>query len=246
MSLVNSDLLTEFYKSHYRVVSGAGAVTDITKIFWQKRADALSKLAKTHTSRPTLRIFEVGAGYGINLLAMREVFPEAELWTDEPSEVTTSRSPAIGMCSLNEGAFDIIILSHVLEHFEDPKDLLQRVGAALTEGGIAIVEVPNDIDNIERYNGTDEPHLTFFEMRSFSTLLSKLSGLQTVDTFVAGPSVVRTSPIRFLRKIVGKIIRTLPFLRSTLGGRAISKVRNWDFEKRNPEGMFLRTVLRKP
>ena len=45
-----------------------------------------------------------------------------------------------------EGAFEVITLFHVLEHIEDHLGALRRIGAALVEDGLLIVEVPHARD----------------------------------------------------------------------------------------------------
>jgi 2-polyprenyl-3-methyl-5-hydroxy-6-metoxy-1,4-benzoquinol methylase len=42
-----------------------------------------------------------------------------------------------------EVAFDTIILGHVLEHVENPRELLRKVGGWLAEGGVLCAGVPN-------------------------------------------------------------------------------------------------------
>jgi len=45
--------------------------------------------------------------------------------------------------SLPDGGFDLIVLSHVLEHLTDPRDTLARCHRLLAPGGRLFVEVPN-------------------------------------------------------------------------------------------------------
>jgi 2-polyprenyl-3-methyl-5-hydroxy-6-metoxy-1,4-benzoquinol methylase len=42
--------------------------------------------------------------------------------------------------------FDIITLFHVLEHFKDPKDILEKLSRLLNKGGKVVIEVPNSND----------------------------------------------------------------------------------------------------
>ena len=244
MAIVDEGLLSRYYNDQYRIVASAGAASEVTKSFWQQRANALTLLAKENLTEPPERIFEVGAGYGINLMALKEASPSARLFTDEPSQVA-KRASMIKTGNLEDGPCDLVIMSHVLEHFTDPKGLLVRVLQALAPRGIAIIEVPNDIDGIERYNGSDEPHVTFFEKQSLSTLLHKISGIEVVDIFEAGPTVVRNSLKRRMRRFTGRVVFALPVIGTLLKKRAAGRVGSMEFGKRNTNGVFLRAVLRK-
>jgi len=43
-----------------------------------------------------------------------------------------------------DGAFDKIVTSHVLEHFDDPNLLLKEISRVLTEEGVAVIAVPRE------------------------------------------------------------------------------------------------------
>jgi len=76
----------------------------------------------------------------------------------------------------NEGRlFDIVVLSHVLEHAYNILDFLKIIKKLLTENGIIFVEVPNCNNNatLERSIMT-EPHLSHFTKKSLENLFCKL------------------------------------------------------------------------
>ena len=55
--------------------------------------------------------------------------------------------------------FDVVIISHVLEHVSDPIEFLKLMTLKLREGGILYVDVPC-LDYLHKE--LDEPHLLFF------------------------------------------------------------------------------------
>ncbi len=191
--------------------------------------------------------FEVGAGYGYNLLELVRRFPGIQVWTDEVSQAALDgMDNCIGRGTLAERSYDVIILSHVLEHFADPAGLLAQVAGALAPGGIAIIEVPNDVDGIERLNGPDEPHLAFFEQSSLRELLER-SPLDVLKVEPAGPTFQRTGFKRTVRKLLRHVLYMLPVVSGALTRRAARSVaENDSFGQDNPNGVFLRAVLRKP
>lgn len=56
------------------------------------------------------------------------------------------RAPIAASLDDLDGAFDVITLFHVLEHIEDHLGALRRIGEALVEGGLLIIEVPHARD----------------------------------------------------------------------------------------------------
>lgn len=80
--------------------------------------------------------------------------------------------------SAYDGFFDVITLSHVIEHVHDPVDFSRRCRRLLKQGGFLSIETPN-IDSIgyEMYSrswrGLEPPrHLVLFNRRSLTQCLS--------------------------------------------------------------------------
>jgi SAM-dependent methyltransferase len=67
--------------------------------------------------------------------------------------------------------FDVVIISHVLEHVSDPIEFLKLMTLKLREGGVLYIDVPC-LDHLHKE--LDEPHLLFFDKNSMNILLEKL------------------------------------------------------------------------
>jgi 2-polyprenyl-3-methyl-5-hydroxy-6-metoxy-1,4-benzoquinol methylase len=83
--------------------------------------------------------------------------------------------------------FDVIILSHVLEHLVDCRKVLLNIKNLLNPDGIFFIEVPNcqDFDTLKNsiYN---QPHLHHFTKLSLEILLKDLGfKIIQIDTFTA-------------------------------------------------------------
>lgn len=66
--------------------------------------------------------------------------------------------------------FELVVISHVLEHTIDPGKFLKDCTRLLSPGGILFIEVPcKDYEHKE----IDEPHLLFFDKDPMDLLLSK-------------------------------------------------------------------------
>ena len=107
--------------------------------------------------------------------------------------------------------FNVCILRHVIEHFEEPLPVLENVHQTLKNDGIVLVVVPN-IDCIGRYlfdvdwEWVLPWHCNFFNRRSLETMLNK-SGFdlikiyQTASPFYLFQSLVRKLDSQFLSYI---------------------------------------------
>ena len=80
-----------------------------------------------------------------------------------------------------EGPFDLILISHVLEHLDTPWDELDAIVAVMAPEGALFLEVPNESGNRGLPIDDNRSHLHFFSVRSLSHLLAA-KGLDTVAT----------------------------------------------------------------
>jgi SAM-dependent methyltransferase len=235
VSKINEGALSEYYRAEYRAVAQIG-VGDPGHRWYRARATALATLAAEHLPRSPARVFELGAGYGYNLLAVKELYPAVMLFTDELDE-TVTLPEAINRAALSEGVYDVVILSHVLEHFTDPKRLIRSALNALALGGIVVIEVPNDVPGIFPLNGPDEPHLTFFTAQTLIALLGSSA------VFGAGPRYQRKTTYMRGRRFASRMIRRIPVLSKLLEMRQTRVVSPESFSVRRSDGVFLRAVL---
>lgn len=89
------------------------------------------------------------------------------------------------------GQFDVVIMSHVLEHCIDPTAAVRNAKGLLTDSGTLVIEVPNNAAlGFRWFQGkwpwTDIPrHLSFFAEKSLQRLLSS-QGLRISKTIYTG------------------------------------------------------------
>lgn len=107
--------------------------------------------------------------------------------------------------------FDIAVLRHVIEHFQDPGEVLKKIHETLKLDGIVMVVVPN-IDCIGRYLfGVNWEwvlpwHCNFFNKRSLESLLEN-SGFEIIKTYqTASPFYYFES---LVRKCDSKILKSI-------------------------------------
>ncbi len=141
------------YYRYYRSAKPA-ALSDEEKYrhpraVWRRSQPHLGK------ARPEV-VLDIGAGMGWSLDYVRkEISPGARLAAIEPSaDCRAHLTEALGATVVTddadtnwqegrEGAFDFVIMRHVLEHLLDPVAALRKVRHVLAPGGRAYVAVPD-------------------------------------------------------------------------------------------------------
>ena len=135
------------------------------------------------------RVLEIGAGKGVFLSRFARAFPGWSVAAVEPSRaalrvlqrrVTQARIHAgdFDTSPFREESFDLVVLIGVLEHVADPVSLLHDVRRCLTEGGVAMISVPNFENNPTDLLTYD--HLTRFTPDSLRHVNERV-GLTTVS-----------------------------------------------------------------
>jgi 2-polyprenyl-3-methyl-5-hydroxy-6-metoxy-1,4-benzoquinol methylase len=115
------------------------------------------------------------------------------------------------------GTFDVVHMSHVLEHVPDPIGMLREVRRVLSPTGRVIIEVPNELENVYTWarlrSGTARAypvassHLWFFSPTSLARVV-KATGF-TIDQ---ARSFRDMDDIRALRRIGKRIVNAIEHL----------------------------------
>lgn len=104
---------------------------------------------------------------------------------------------------LPPGAFDAVVMSHVLEHLADPIEALKRIHTLLKPGGMLMLSLPNysspeaKIFKKNWYCWALPPHLYHFNRRSVGAAIEK-AGLR-VDKVTYLPFFFIVQNLRFVR-----------------------------------------------
>jgi SAM-dependent methyltransferase len=95
----------------------------------------------------------------------------SETWREEVSRLPGVEAFYAGPDPVYAGSFDLISLSHVLEHIPDPSSFLRKIAGYLAEGARILLAVPD-----LRQNPIDlviADHCTHFDRRSLSYVVKK-------------------------------------------------------------------------
>lgn len=136
------------------------------------------------------KVLDIGFGSGGNAKFIRENFPLVKLYgitlSQEESKLAATLFEKIWILDVeNEfdlvkeyAPFDYIVCSHVLEHLQNPAQLLARFSSVLSKNGIVLIAVPNisylnqrilqlmGRFNYEQTGIMDRTHLRFFNYYS--------------------------------------------------------------------------------
>jgi SAM-dependent methyltransferase len=120
------------------------------------------RLTRKHlASKAAPELLDFGCGDGSFLLAARK-----EGWLccgverNRPDSLPDDVIVVGGLDELeNQHRFDCVTLWHVLEHLDDPVDLLSRLRAHLKPGGVVLAAVPNFGSWQSRFTGSSWLHL---------------------------------------------------------------------------------------
>ena len=130
------------------------------------------------------------------------------------------------------GQFDLLVMSHVLEHCPDPSGFLRTCLGFLNPGGAVFVEVPC---RDHEFKDLDEPHLVFFDKPSMHELFMR-SGLDAVQLSYHGTEISRlvrgrgltarfTGKLKYIARRLG--IRPELMFHARIGSPAITDMETW-------------------
>lgn len=132
------------------------------------------------------KILDIGSGYATFPHTFKRLGQNIECLEPEPTMARYIKDTLKMPCYecfyedyKPDGKYTLIIMSNVLEHFENPIEMLKKAKGQLTEGGSIYIEVPeaSEFDLLpEDHDDFNSLHLWFFSEKSLRTMLA-MSGL---------------------------------------------------------------------
>jgi len=135
---------------------------------------------------PDTKVLDIGSGYATFPNTFKRLGQNIECLEPEPTNASYIRDTLKMPCYecfyedyKSDGKYTLIIMSNVLEHFENPIGMLKKAKGQLTEGGSIYIEVPeaSEFDLLpEDHDDFNSLHLWFFSEKSLRKIL-EMSGL---------------------------------------------------------------------
>lgn len=190
-SYYDDETLTLFYSRFYRSIYGNSTPKSLFESQRNVNGVKIFEFLKG-VSNPK-KVLEVGCGAGGILSRYLDIgcevlgldFDENYLAYAQKNNIPVKRG-SVEQLRFNE-KYDLIILSHVLEHIKYPSDFLKKLSNHLTNDGVLYIEVPS-LDNLEsggykydllRY--LQNAHTIHFTIKSLE-LMCKRSGYRCIKS----------------------------------------------------------------
>ena len=186
------EYLTEFYRDYYRHLYRPRRFSDSWFLSEQIR-NGQRILERVSGRLPAgARVLDIGCGMGGMLLPF--LFAGCRVFGCDYGEEYAGRGKSLGLdirvggseCFADEGPFDLIILSHVVEHVSDPIKFLSQGASLLKPTGLCYVEVPGLLDLDRCYDGDllqylQNAHRWHFTAGTLAAVLRR-AGLEPVES----------------------------------------------------------------
>ncbi|MDA5193136.1 class I SAM-dependent methyltransferase [Govanella unica] len=149
------------------------------------------------------RLLEIGSAEGWFLKAATEAGFDAR--GIEPSPGGAQAQPIdkgfFPQDLSDPGPYDIVVFNDVYEHFDDPVQTIRDVEALLAPGGRVVINLPMSSGILYRIaglldavglhgpldrlwqRGLPSPHMTYFNRRNLTALVTRHTGLRFVESF---------------------------------------------------------------
>jgi len=196
---------------------------------WQRRLKMVKKFKNTGT------LLDIGAGIGQFLYFAKDDFAvegtevsESAIKVAKEKYGLSLKKGQVDDIDFGESRFDVITLFHVLEHVPDPSQLIKRCYSLVSQQGVLIIAVPNEIHSfiarpirrllsifrihsfrkygvfglpkIELDGTLSEIHLSHFTVSSLRKLLTKENFAVVEDTL--DPYYVATGILKVIHDLL--------------------------------------------
>lgn len=172
----------KYMRTHYEDLpcQGQSDYADHTK----RRANYIVNFVDEHLSKYSdLKILDIGCGEGGVMKNLKDLISHSSIFgytldTGKPSIDPTLniiyQNVETGKGERDPNRYDLIVMSHVVEHFYNPVKTLTTIKDSLKDDGIVYIEVPSFINGEVRVPTIFCPeHISFFTIDSLSVLLNQ-------------------------------------------------------------------------
>ena len=157
--------------------------SEITYKRHEKIFTKLNPYLKKYLLQHQINILDFGGYNGFTSYGLKQRIPNSKVTVADLDLNGLKIANAIGLESINLNKEEIIqnlhnvcIISHVLEHLEDPIKVLSKLNSNLAENCIFYLEVPN----LYGFPFSDESHLMSFSSKGFFETITQ-SGLEIIE-----------------------------------------------------------------
>lgn len=191
---ISESSLKEYYDSIYHIlVLGHQPGVVMENLVSERQGENIFDFIKSHLKQKSLLVLEIGCASGSNLVVFKDLAKkqgiDCELYGSEYEGHYVEWARKRGINVVKGGVeslfkfgktFDIIILSHVFEHFFDPLKELTRIKSLLKDDGLLYIEVPGLL-NLSEYQNDLIGYLV--HSHNFNFNLNSLENILSINGF---------------------------------------------------------------
>ncbi|MBW1764891.1 MAG: glycosyltransferase, partial [Deltaproteobacteria bacterium] len=222
---VSESALQEYYSRFYRENLTDHDLEEIKGKSCQQAASQIEYLNSIVNDMAFSRVLDYGTADGelakllknySSSIYITEVDPRYRRFLTNDKDLTLLEESDLEGSRFNN-FFDLITISHVLEHIPDPINIINIFSRILKKDGLLLVDIPNELEIHERTGFQAKGHLSLFTVSSFKNLI-KIHGKfdildirtcnHSVDDFIESGFNI---PEQYFRQSTpnGTVIRTL-------------------------------------
>ena len=247
--------LDHYYNAYWKQET----IEEMLPLFEAQAAARFEFLRPFMPEEEALRVLDIGAGFGLihgimQKAAGRDITYDAvEIDPLAVHYLRTHIMPRVIFDRLEDvrDSYQIILLSHFIEHVANPVHFLDNLTRHIHSKGILFIEVPNQD---HKFKSLNEPHLFFFDRQTLSHLVVQ-SGFDVLHVDICGPQIDELQERRGIALVLKHVLRgrlphnlkaALLAVRKRLSGKStlagIPRKALYDY---NPWGRWIRLVALK-
>jgi 2-polyprenyl-3-methyl-5-hydroxy-6-metoxy-1,4-benzoquinol methylase len=179
----NKKIVNEKFDNEYLFKKFPIFIQKILDLIGVRKAVAYSQFSYLKPHLRGVKLLEIGPGEGFVLeLFEKNGFDVLGIEPSKDNQSIINKKLKNGKSQIGfvenlptfDKKFDIIIMSHVLEHVIDCRAVLYNLQNTLTKNGIIFIEVPNcENKKIMTHSINMQPHIHHFTKKSLETLVKK-------------------------------------------------------------------------
>lgn len=194
---------------------------------WQSFGRNLIDLIEKYKKGKSLRVLDVGCNVGIFVKLSKENgwnsigidIDKKAIEIGKKKFGVDLRNTSLKDAKFKEKEFDVVVLSHTLEHIYEPEELLKDILQVLKNEGVLVIEVPNiggipekiQVCRGKQWYGYDPRHHVWHFTKKTLKLILKNSGYEILECNAKSPLYYKKTD-NFSGQIRDLILRLSGFL----------------------------------
>lgn len=196
--IISEESIPLFYEKYYHPLTFGNENPDVIKyLFGKNQGTKIFNKLINHITKKEINVLEIGCGAGFNLSDFKQLSESYGINTQAYGIEYSTKYVEYGReklrLNLMQGGlecldnspilYDIVILSHVFEHFVDLTDAIAKIKSVIHENSLIYIEVPGIMDLKLKYEYDCDILKYFTCAHTYNFSLGTLSNIMSLDGF---------------------------------------------------------------